>query len=161
MFETMLRSYFNLTKKFRLKSLRKNRRNVPRRIECKNFSNTIHKPSYIHGLYRDFYDLKKENYWTKPRTIINSLQSIMLEVGNNCAYIIEYIDFFKDLVKRQRYLKLKGFHNPWLLLQVLSTRLKFINSWGKYAKMGHYLGNLFAWYKIYNPKYRIMLLGNR
>lgn len=154
MFESMLRSFLHLTKKFKIMSNRVV--NIPRIIQCKTFRSSLHSPSYLHDLYKEFHSINKENYTKKPRNLLKTLQAIMLEVGNNCTYIIEYIDFFKNIIKRQSYLKKRDFHNPWLLLQVLSSRGKFLNSWGKYVKMGHYLGNFFAWYKIYSPKRSIL-----
>ena len=148
MFESMFRSYNHLLTKFNIKN--NNKICVPHGIQCTSFHSTL-SSLYMEKLYKEIYSINKDNYRVVQNRILRALQRLMLEIGNNCSFIIDYIDYFENIIKGEKFLEKDNYHNPWLLLQVLSSRSKFINSWGKYVKMGHYIGNLFAWYKIYAP----------
>lgn len=154
MFHSMIRSYLHLTTKFSVINPKKVQ--APPLIQCNNHHSNLNNPRYMEKIYKKVYSISKDNYKVCQKQVLRSLKKLMLEVGNNCVNIIEYIDFFGDRMKKQIFLQLNSFHNPWLLLQVLSSRSKFILNWGNFTKMGHYLGNLFAWYKIYSPKKRVL-----
>ena len=150
MFESMGRSYYHLLKKFHVKvSII---RRLPDSLQCNRFERNLNYPHYFDNLYRQVYRINKNNYKQSQTIILKALKHIMLEVGNGCSNLVEYIDYFKHSIKNQRLLLSKGFHNPWLLLQILSSRSKFIHVWGKFIKMGHYLGTMMACFKIYSPK---------
>ena len=156
MLESMLRSYIHLTKKFNVYKKKKEVALIPRSIQCNSYHSTLTNPVYLDDLYKETQAITKETYKLAPKGIIKTLKKIMLEVGNECVNIIEYIDYFNDKLKKQTFLTEKDYHSPWLLLQVLSFRSKFKNSWGKFIQMGHYLGDLFAWVKIYSPKKNVL-----
>ncbi len=149
MFGSMRDSYYHLLKKFNKKVVEKIK--LPSFIQCNTFEGNLSKPEYVDHLYKTVHSINKNNYKKTQRMILNALKRIMLEVGNGCSNLIEFIDYFKHSINKDRFLLRKSFHNPWLLLQILSSRSKFISSWGKFIKMGHYLGTMMAWFKIYSP----------
>ena len=156
----MRRSYYHLLKKFKVKVIEKIK--LPSYIQCNNFGGNLNKPEYVDHLYNTVHSISKNNYKKTQKMILNALKRIMLEVGNGCSNLIDFIDYFKHSIKKDTFLLRKNFHNPWLLLQILSSRSKFIRSWGKFIRMGHYLGTMMAWFKIYSPiKKRTLKKGRR
>lgn len=125
-------------------------------ITCSNYHAVLLNPEYIKNVYRDIHEFNKTTYKTQPKKILKSLENLILEVGNNCENMINVIEFIRKQFKELTFLKKKEYHNPWLLLQILSARNNFMYSWGNFRKMGMYLGHLFAWFKIYKPPKEVL-----
>ena len=83
------------------------------------------------------------------------LLKIILETGNKCTNLLDYYHYFKDEIHALSYLKTTSnsskFNNPGLLLQVTSSKNNFLTSWGKFDKMGEFMGHILSWYRIYKP----------
>ena len=129
-------------------------------ITCNNYHAVLIDTSHIKNLYRNIHEFDKNNYKIHPSNILKGLENVVLEVGNNCDNMINVIEFLRKQYKELTFLKKKKYHNPWLLLQILSARNNFIYSWGNFRKMGMYLGHMFAWYKIYKPPKEVLSQHN-
>lgn len=129
-------------------------------VTCTNYHAVLLDPEHIKSLYRTVHQMDKKNYKTHAKKILKNLENLVLEVGNNCENLLNIIEFTRKQYKELTFLKKKNYHNPWLLLQILSARNNFIHSWGKFRKMGMFLGHMFAWYKIYKPPKEVVAQNN-
>ena len=132
----------------------KNIKNL-KKIKCKDPHSVIFGGQYLASLYQEIYNIDNNNLKTKPMNIIRILLKIILETGNYCTNLLDYYHYFKDEIHTFEYLKTTShsskFNNPGLLLQTSSSKNHFLASWGKFDKMGEFIGHIISWYRIYKP----------
>ena len=129
-------------------------------ITCTNYHSVLLNKKYIKRFYDKIQKIDKNNYKTGQKDILKKLEYLILEVGNNCDNMLEYLDFFKNQGKDLFFLKKKEYHNPYLLMQIESSKNNVLYSIGKFRKLGKFLGSLFAWYKIYKPPQNMVNQNN-
>ncbi len=129
-------------------------------ITCTNYHSVLLNPKYIQRFYDKIQKINENNYKTAIKDILRKLEFLILEVGNNCDNMLDYIQFFKDQAKELFFLKRKDYNNPYLLMQIQSSKNNFLYSIGKFRKMGKFLGSLIAWYKIYKPPQNMLNQNN-
>ena len=98
------------------------------------------------------YTLEISNYKLFLNKLLTELQKIAQAIGNNCSNTMDYIMYLKNQADENSYIYRKGYHNPWLFAQLHSCSHRYIYNLNKYRKMGLYIGHMFGWYRIYDPK---------
>lgn len=129
-------------------------------ITCTNYHSVLLNKQFIQRFYDKIQKIDKNNYKTGQKDILRKLEYLVLEVGNNCDNMLGYIEFFKNQGKELFFLKKKEYHNPYLLMQVESSKNNVLYSIGKFRKLGKYLGSLFACYRIYKPPQNMLNQNN-
>lgn len=129
-------------------------------ITCTNYHSVLLNKLYLKRFYNKVQKLDKSNYKTGIKALLRKLEFLILEVGNNCDNMLDYVQFFKDQAKQLFFLKKREYNNPHLLMQVMSTKNNVLYSIGKFRKLGKFLGNLFAWYRIYKPPQNLVNTNN-
>jgi hypothetical protein len=90
--------------------------------------------------------LNKYNYLLKPRIFITELQRIASNQATNCPALTYYINLFYTQTENLEYLNNQHFKARKILDKAKRYKENFIINYGKYRKMGYYLGKLFGWY---------------
>jgi hypothetical protein len=98
------------------------------------------------------YTLEMNNYKLFLNKILTELQKIAQSIGSNCPNSMDYIMFLKNQADENSYIYKNGYHDPWLYAQIHSCTHRYFYNLNKFRKMGFYIGHMFGWFRVYDPK---------
>lgn len=118
-------------------------------IKCKDVHLLINKKYNLKNLSYELANLNQYNYKLKPRFLISNLQSIASTQAINCPALMNYINLFYSQIENLDYLNNDDFNSSELLTHSLKYKMKYFKYYGKYNKMGYFLGKLLGWFRGY------------
>jgi hypothetical protein len=115
-------------------------------IKCEDVHQLIDKNFNFKNLSYEMSTLNRYNYLLKPRIFVTELQRIASNQATNCPALTNYINLFYKQTENLEYLNNQQFKAHKILYQVKKYKQYFMINYGKYKKMGYFLGKLFGWF---------------
>jgi hypothetical protein len=118
-------------------------------IKCEDVHQLVGKNFNFRNLSYEMSTLNRYNYLLKPRIFVSELQKIASHQATNCPALSNYINLFYTQTENLEYLNNHQFNAQKILHQAKKYKQRFMIHYGKYKKMGYYLGKLFGWFVGY------------
>lgn len=122
-------------------------------ISCEDINETkLEYTKRLKKLNVIIYTLEISNYKLFLNKLLTELQKIAQSIGTNCSNSMDYIMYLKNQADQNSYIFRNGYHDPWLFAQIHSCTHRYLYNLNKFRKMGFYIGHMFGWFRVYDPK---------